>query len=69
MRKRGWEGPKVSCHWLAVGGNADDAVFEVDLGAANYQGHLLLSEVGDKVGNALKLVIFRLHLKPRNVTL
>ena len=60
---------KVSRRWLAVGRNADDAVFEEDLGTANYQGHLLFSEVGHKVGDALKHMVLRLHLKPRNETL
>ena len=60
---------KVSCRWLAVGRNADDAVIEEDLGAANYQGHPLFSEVGHEVRDALKHMILRLHLKPRNETL
>ena len=50
----------------AVGGNADNAVFEVDLGAANYQGHLLFSEVGHEMRYALKFMVLRLHLKSRN---
>ena len=42
---------------LVVGGNVDNAVFEVDLGAANYQGHPLFSEVGHKVRDALKFMV------------
>ena len=60
---------KVSCRWLAVGRNADDAVIEEDLGTADYQGHPLFSEVGHEVRDALKHMILRLHLKPRNETL
>ena len=58
MREDGYEGSL-----LAVGRNADNAVFEKDLCSSNDEGHLLISEVGHEVRDALKFMVLGFHLK------